>query len=177
MNNHFPIFVVSFCLCLFAGGETPSARTEQYFKLFKSQKYSEVAKMIAPDELKQFRKGFSFVEAMPDEKAASFLQTFFGPKASKENLKTMSDVDFYSALLSSTLRMMGAVKFESEEILSEKIDGDKVAKVAIKYKISIGGNSEEESETIEYIKVGDKWMMLLPESMKQLPAQLEAAFK
>jgi len=163
-----------------AFSETPSKLTNQYFAAFKSGNYLKVAEMIDPSELKAFREGFKFVEHLPEEKATQFTTTFFGADASVERVKRMSDTQFFSAFLASTVKMMGGgkeLKFLDEQILGEVIQEDKMARVQTKYRISMGDQIVEESEVISFRKEKDGWMMLLPESMKATPANLKKSFE
>ncbi len=135
--------------------------------------------MLDPSELKAFREGFKFIEQLPEEKGAQFATNFFGADASTEKIKLMSDAQFYSVFLSSTVKMMSGgkeLKFLDEQILGEEIQEDKMAKVQTKYKLSMGDQIVEESEVLSFLKGKDGWMMLLPESMKAVPDKLKAAF-
>lgn len=160
--------------------DTPKQLTATYFTAFKAGEYLKVAKMIDSLELKTFREGFKFLEGIPKEQSGQFVVTFFGADATTDLVKGMSDTEFYSAFLSSTIKMMGGgneVKFVDEQILSEEIHEDKMAKVQTKYKVVIGDQSKEETEVISYRNGKDGWMMLLPESIKALPAKFKASFE
>ena len=177
-------YILSFVVCsLFAfssfAEETPEKLADNYFKLLGAQKWTEMGDMFDPKSLAEFREMMSFMSELPEEASAQVLGQFFGAGTTSEDMKKMSDKDFFSRFLKGIMGQaaaMGQLNFKKIEVLGSVPEGDDVKHVVTRSHMEIGEMSMEAMEVISCRKSDAGWKVLMQGKMKGMAQQLKNAF-
>jgi len=159
---------------------TPEEISKSYFEMLKQKQWTEVAKLYDATALKDFKDMMSFLLEVPDEIAPRVLGTFFGPGATKERVKAMSDLDFFSYFLRGVMAQAaqyGQLDFRKVEVLGSVPEGDSIRHVVTRTHIGIGEMTMEAMEVISFKKKGDKWGILMQGKIKNMAQQIKKALE
>ena len=106
--------------------------------------------------------------------------SYFGPGATKESVKAMSNVDFYSYLLRVVMAkaaQLGQIDFRKVEVLGSVPEGDSLRHVVTRTHVGLGEITMEAMEVISFKKMGDKWGILLQGKIKGMAQQFKKALE
>ncbi|TPW17947.1 MAG: hypothetical protein FD130_457 [Halothiobacillaceae bacterium] len=119
-----------------------------------------------------------FIYEIPAEKQLHFLDTFFGAGATKESVSKLSDKEFFASFLGAAMAQaeaVGGINFGAMEVLGEVKEGNDIAHVVTRTKVSVGEVEVEAMEVVSFKKSGDSWKALMSGKMKGMANQLRAA--
>lgn len=89
------------------------------------------------------------------------------------------DVEFFASIFNFVMQQAdqaGGINFEGVEILGEVKEGDNIAHLVTRNRVSVGEMEVEAMEVVSLKKNGEDWRMLMAGNIKGLPAQLNAVF-
>jgi hypothetical protein len=150
--------------------------TLSYFEMLRQRQWTEIAQLYDAEALRDFREMMSFLSEIPDEEAVQVLGFFFGPGATKEQVKSMSDVAFFSAILRGALaqaEQLGQLDFRKTEILGSVPEGDSLRHVVTRNHIVMGDVTMESMEVISFKRTENGWCILMQEKMKGMAQQIK----
>ena len=162
------ILAVLFCVlaCGFTAlASTPEAVATQYFELLQEGRYDEIGELYAKQAKSEFRDLMSFVAEIPDEaSSAEALAMFFGPEATRESVKAMSDDEFFASTMAGILRLMeqsAGISYDSIQVLGSVAEGEGLQHVVARIKVSTaaGGLEMETMEIISLTKTEEGWKL------------------
>jgi hypothetical protein len=175
--KHFLLLAV--LLTNVAWAETASDRAMAYFDDINNRNFAAAAGQFDPAQLKEFRTMMEFYKELPPEVQTEFVQGFFGPTQTVESINNVSDVEFFASIFNFVMQQAdqaGGINFDGVEILGEVKEGDNIAHLVTRNRVSVGEIEVEAMEVVSLKKQGDGWRMLMSGSIKGLPAQLNAVF-
>jgi len=158
----------------------PEELSQAYFKMLSQQQWDEIAKLYDPASLKEFRMMMSFLVEVPDEAAPRVLGGFFGPEATKESVKALSDQAFFSFFLRGVMAQgskQGELDFKQVDILGTIAESDILKHVVVRTHIGIGEMNMEAMEVISFRKKGNHWGLLMQGKLKGLAQRIKMALE
>ena len=158
----------------------PEALSKAYFKMLSQQQWDEIAKLYDPASLREFREMMSFIIEVPDDAAPRVLGGFFGPGATKESVKALSDEAFFSLFLKGVMAQgarQGELDFKQVDVLGTIAESDVLKHVVIRTHIGVGDMDLEAMEVISFQKKGDQWGLLMQGKIKGLAQRIKTALK
>jgi len=162
-----------------SSAETAAERAELYFKDISEFKFKQAANHFDAEQLKEFRKLMEFYKEIPEDSQAQFIQSLFGEEHSRESIEALTDVEFFASLLTLIMQQakaIGGLNFDRLEILGEVREGENIAHLVTRNKISVGELEMESMEIVSLKKNGEQWRVMMSGKIKGLPQQLKAAF-
>ncbi len=161
-----------------AFASTPETISKSYFDLLKGQQWDKISELYDPTALRDFKNMMSFMTELPDEAATQVLSQFFGAGTTKESLKTMSDVKFFSSFLKGVMAQVaqvGQLDFKKVEILGSVPEGTGLSHVVTRTTIEMGEIRLESMEIISFKKTNAGWKILLQGKIKGMAQQIKKA--
>lgn len=156
--------------------KTPTDTAKAFCKAIQIKAYDTLGEFFTSSALKEFR-AIMRVNDIPDENASMILPLFFGPGATKESVKNVSDEDFFNVVMSMAMKqsaLSGGPNFRNAEYLGEKRTGDLV-QVLLRYDVSMQGREIKQLEPLALKKEGDEWKLLLNHKIKSMITQMRAS--
>ncbi|MEM6793151.1 MAG: hypothetical protein AAF725_04180 [Acidobacteriota bacterium] len=157
---------------------TPSATelAEKYFGLLQKEDFQGAAQLFDPAALAEFRGSMSFLLELPEEARGQFFGIFFGPEATVESVKALSDPDFFAAFLKSVLAQAGGVSFDGLQVIGEVAEGTDQVHVVTRNQATAAGISIEAMEVVSFKRSGEgPWAMQMSGRFKGVAEQLKNA--
>jgi len=155
--------------------KSPLETAKDYFNLLKQQHYNAVAGYYDPATLAEFRQLMNFQNEMPAEKRQAYFQTFFSPALTEESAAKLSDSDFFASFLRgvlSTEKLGDALRLDNLGIIGEVMEGEDVAHVVVRNRLSVGETDIESIEVITFKKTGDEWKVQMSGKLKGIALTL-----
>lgn len=157
---------------------SPEAISRSYLEMLKQKQWSEIATLYDPKALSDFREMMAFIYEMPDEVSSKVLPSLFGPGSTKESIKSMSDLQFFSSFLQGIMAQaaqVGQLDFKKIDILGSVSEGDSLRHVVTRTYASIGDIDMESMEVISFRKSDDKWRIMMQGKMKGMAQHIRKA--
>lgn len=162
-----------------AWADTSAEFAKAYFSDLENGDYVAAAEKFDPEQLNEFRTMMEFYKEIPAEGQAQFIQTFFGSDQTAESIEKINDVEFFAGIFTFIMRQAsaaGSLSFDGFEVLGEVMEGEDIAHLVTRNRVSVGELEVEAMEVVSLKKEGEEWRMLLSGKMKGLPDQMRAAF-
>ncbi len=159
---------------------SPEAISRSYFEMLKQKQWAKIAELYDPKALSDFREMMSFILEVPDDAASKVLPSLFGPESTKESLKSMSDIQFFSALLQGIMAQaaqLGQLDFKKIDVLGSVSEGYSLRHVVTRTYALIGDIDMESLEVVSFRKTDDKWRIMMQGKMKGMAQHLRNALK
>ncbi len=149
-----------------------------YFAKIQKHEWKEVAKLYDPEALKEFKSMMvspleEFSEEAPEEFASGLFEGIFGDEKTIEEIREMSDADFFSNFLSNSIEMaseVGGVNFKNLDIIGSVPEGDSIRHILARMYFEIGDMEFEKLEALSVKKIGDGWGIILQGQVKGMAA-------
>ena len=173
------IFLLLLGMYQISYAETAIERANLYFKDLESYQFSRAAAHFDPEQLKEFTSMMGFYKEIPDEAQSQFLAVFFGQGATIAQVEELNDVDFFASIfrfIMNQAEAAGGLNFDGMEILGEVPEGNDVAHLVTRNRVSVGQIKMESMEVVSLRKNGNEWRVMLSGKIKGIPAQLKSAF-
>lgn len=158
-----------------AYAKSASETAKEFYDLLKKENYSAAAGYYEPAALTEFRKLMSFENEIPDGMRKIYFQTFFAPALTDESVSKLSDLDFFATFWRGILTsksftgsetFSGATKYDDVEILDVVMEGEDLAHVVIRNKMSVAEHDVESVEVTTFGKIGSQWKVKLSGKLK-----------
>ena len=162
-----------------AFAKTPSEAANDYFGMLKDKNYKAAALLFDPSALKEFRQMMGFTDEVSPEAQKQFFTAFFGSESNMKTVSKLSDVEYFSSFLTAVfaqLESVGGVNFDKMEVIGEVMEGNNIAHVVTRTKVSAGEIELESMEVVSFKKSDKEWRALLSGKLKGIAIQLKAAF-
>ena len=163
-----------------AYAQTPESIAKSYFEMLRNKQWTQIAQLYDPGALRDFREMMSFLLEVPDESASQVLGALFGPGATKQGVKAMSEAEFFAAFLGGVMArsaQLGQLNFETIEVLGSVGEGDSLRHVVTRTHISLADMSMESMEVVSLKKVENEWKLLLQGKIKGMAQQIKKALE
>lgn len=180
MKRIVVVFISLIALSSGALAATPEEISKAYFEMMKKRQWTEIAKLYDAAALKDFKDMMSFIVESPDETSSEVLETFFGTGTTKQAVKAMSDLDFFSSFLRGIMDQaakVGQLDFKKVEVLGSIPEGESLRHVVIRTHMAMGEMSMESMEVVSFKKKDDKWGILLQGKIKGMAQQIRSALQ
>jgi hypothetical protein len=172
-------FKLALVLLIFTSGsayaKSASETAKEFFDLLKKENYRAAAGYYDPVALSEFRKMMSFENEIPDGMRKIYFQTFFSPALTDDSVSKLSDLDFFASFWRNIMTsgsftgsetFSGATKYDDVEILGVVMEGENLAHVVIRNKMSVAEHDVESVEVITFDKIGSQWKVKLSGKLK-----------
>ena len=180
MNRIASLLALFILLTTAAFAAEPEELSKTYFKMLSQQQWDEIAKLYDPASLKEFRETMSFLVEVPDEAASRVLGGFFGPGATKDSVKALSDQAFFSFFLRGVMAQasqLGELDFRKVETLGTIVESDTLNHVVVRTDIGLGAMSMEAMEVLSFKKKDGRWGLLMQGKLKGLAQRIKNALE
>ncbi|MBR9682609.1 MAG: hypothetical protein GOV02_02950 [Candidatus Aenigmarchaeota archaeon] len=156
-----------------------------YFIKLQKKEWNEVAKLYTPEALKEFKSMItSPLEAssveFPEEFSAGLFEGLFGSEKTIEDIKEMSDIDFFANFLRNSVEMAseagGGVDFKSLNIIGSVSEGDSICHILARMYVEVGEMEFEKLEILSVKKIRDTWGIILQGQVKGMAKQFVKMF-
>lgn len=176
-------FKLLFVILIFASGsayaKSASETAKEFYDLLKQKNYNAAAGYYDPAALSGFRKLMSFENEIPDGKRNIFFQTFFVPALTDDSISKLSDhdyfVSFWRGILTSE-NYSGGIKYGDVEILGVVMEGEDLAHVVIRNRITVENKGVESVEVTTFGKIGKHWKVKMSGKLKVIALTLRWQF-
>ena len=172
-----PVFLMIACGPAF--GKSASDTAKDFYDFLKQGNYSAAAKYYDPAALREFRELMSFEQDIPVEKRNIYFQTFFIPPLTEGSVSALSDQDFFVSFWRGILaseRFFGEIKYDDVNILGIVMEGENLAHVVIRNRITVAEDDVESVEVTTFGKVGDQWKVKMSGKLKAIALTLRWQF-
>ena len=162
-----------------AYAKSASETAKEFYNLLKQNNYSAAAEYYDPAALREFRKLMSFENEIPDERRKIYFKTFFVPALTEDSISTLSDHDFFVSFWRGILtseRFSGEIKFDDVKILGVVMEGEDLAHVVIRNRISVAEHEVESVEVTTFGKFGSQWKVKMSGKLKVIALTLRWEF-
>jgi hypothetical protein len=152
---------------------------KEFYDLLKQKNYSAAAGYYDPAALSEFRKLMSFENEIPDGRRKTYFKTFFIPAITDDSISTLSDHDFFVSFWRGILtseRFSGAIKYNDAEILGVVMEGEDLAHVVVRNRISVAEHDVESVEVTTFGKIGSQWKVKMSGKLKVVALTLRWEF-
>ena len=139
-GNRKLVFVLLVFATAPAYAKSASETAKEFYNLLKQNNYSAAAEYYDPAALREFRKLMSFENEIPEGRRKIYFKTFFVPALTDDSISTLSDHDFFVSFWRGILtseRFSGEIKFDDVKILGVVMEGEDLAHVVIRNRISV----------------------------------------
>jgi hypothetical protein len=182
------VIVLVSCLltfCLFA--ESPDELTGEYYGHLKDERWENLGEYYSDEALEEFRGLFGIILEIPDESdQEELIEMLFGEKATAEEIKNMSDEEFFNAVMQAIYALIGKVAlmdYDSIKVIGCVEETESLVHVVSRCQFNIGINdgdamemapvSMEIMEVLSFEKTKDEWKMLLDPKIRALAEQIK----
>lgn len=159
---------------------SPEAISRSYFEMLKQKQWTTIAELYDPKALSDFREMMSFLSEVPDEAASRVFSSLFGPGSTKESVKAMPDLQFFSSFLQGVMAQaaqLGQLDFKKIDVLGSVSEGDSLRHVITRTQVLLGDIDMEAMEVVSFRKNDDKWRILMQGKMKGMAQHIRNALK
>jgi hypothetical protein len=162
-----------------AYAKSASETAKEFYNLLKQNNYSAAAEYYDPAALREFRKLMSFENEIPEGRRKIYFKTFFVPALTDDSISTLSDHDFFVSFWRGILtseRFSGEIKFDDVKILGVVMEGEDLAHVVIRNRISVAEHEVESVEVTTFGKFGSQWKVKMSGKLKVIALTLRWEF-
>jgi len=100
------MFLIAIVWCMtaaVASTSSPEEVLEEYINALRSKDSEKLSELTAPSDLLRFRSFFSYFDRRDDSALGEQLRkSYFGPEATMETVRELSDAEVYAAYLTAT---------------------------------------------------------------------------
>lgn len=171
------LVVAALSIVLFAqacGAQTPEEVAKAYMEGVEQEKWQDVSNLLAPEALLEFREMTSFYQQLPS--AERMTKRFFGPDATPETVAAMSDAEYFSAFLRTTLTRAKKVglTFKEMKVIGSVAEGEKLIHVVVRVKVELGEIEMDRMEICSCVLTEDGWKIALDKQWKGMALEMKA---
>jgi hypothetical protein len=108
-----------------------------------------------------------------------YFKRFFVPALTKDSISTLSDRDFFVSFWRRILtseKFSGAIKYDDVEILGVVMEGEDLAHVVVRNRISVAEHGVESVEVTTFGKIGSQWKVKMSGKLKVIALTLRWEF-
>jgi hypothetical protein len=150
--------------------EPPEPAVKKALAALREERFEDFAKAMHPDELKDLKKSLmaALTVAAKEGREKQFLRLM--KAKSIDDLKDLSDVQFFASLTSNMFRLDMTIKqtFGAAEadLIGNVREGKNVAHVVCRVKMKIEGVPTTHMDVVSVKKTDDGWRLLLPSQVE-----------
>jgi hypothetical protein len=162
-----------------ASAKSASETAKEFYDLLKQKNYSVAAGYYDPAALSEFRKLMSFENEIPDGKRKIYFRQFFVPALTDDSISKLSDHDFFVSFWRGILTsesFSGEIRYDDVEILGVVMEGEDLAHVVIRDRISVAEHEVESVEVTTFGKIGSQWKVKMSGKLKVIALTLRWQF-
>jgi len=155
-----------------------------YFTKVQKHEWNEVAKLYDPEALKEFKSMMvspleASSEELPEAMVPGLFEGIFGDGKTIEEIREMSDKDFFSSFLRNSMDVASevGVSFKNLYIIGSIPEGDSIRHILARMYVKIGDMELEKLEVLSVKKIGDSWGIILQGQVKGMAEQFVKMFK
>lgn len=107
---------------------------------------------------------------------AGFFTNFFAGEVKEEDLKKLSDADYFAKFLAAIMdraKLSSGMTFKKIDVLGGVKEGDKVHMVTVSH-IVVQGEEDEAKEVQTFVKEGELYKAIISEDMMSMAKQFKA---
>jgi hypothetical protein len=159
----FACLSLPLCATNLTSADSPETVLRESYQRMKASDWAGAAETFDPAALKQFREMLAPV--LEAGEGAGMRAVFFGADKTPESLKTMSDQDFFSALIAN---MMGLAdgSLDGQEVIGGVAEGPERMHMVVRSKASAMGITLTQMEVVTLNKTPNGWRLALSGKME-----------
>ncbi len=150
----------------------------QYFDAMEYEDYDAAARLFDPDDIREFRGLFAFMEDADVNARQQIYERMFGPWASQESVAKMSDTEFFASVFGFAMQQSfgrSGLQIAGAEYLGHVPEGDDTAHAVTRIRVAAGNNEITSLDVTTLVRRNGAWRMKVSGDIEQIAAGIRRA--